>query len=52
MYSNEDEEKSSAVERWNRRLKQRTWKQFTVQGNKLYLDILPKIVSKYDNTKH
>ena len=23
-----------------------------MQGNKLYLDILPKIVSKYDNTKH
>ena len=28
------------------------WKQFTVQGNKVYLDILPKILEQYNNTKH
>ena len=28
------------------------WKQFTVQGNTIYLDILPKILSQYNNTKH
>ena len=28
------------------------WKQFTVQGNTIYLDILPKILRQYNNTKH
>ena len=28
------------------------WKQFTVQGNTQYLDILPKILEKYNNTKN
>ena len=28
------------------------WKQFTVQGNTVYLDILPKILKQYNNTKH
>ena len=28
------------------------WKQFTVQGNTVYLDILPKILEQYNNTKH
>ena len=27
------------------------WKQFTVQGNTQYLDILPKILSQCNNTK-
>ena len=32
LYSTENEEKSSVVERWNRRIKNKIWKQFTVQG--------------------
>ena len=28
------------------------WTQFSVQGNTQYLDILPKIFGKYNNTKH
>ena len=28
------------------------WKQFTIQGNTQYLDILPKILKQYNNTKH
>ena len=44
MYSTENEEKSSVVERWNR-----MWKQFTVQGNTMYLDMLPKLVKQYNN---
>ena len=27
------------------------WKQFTIQGNTQYLDILPKILEKYINKK-
>ena len=52
LYSTENEEKSSVCERWNRTIKSNMWKQFTVQGNTRYLDMLPKLVKQYDNTKH
>ena len=51
MYSTKNEEKSSVCERWNK-TKTKMWKQFTVQGNTQYLDILPKILKQYNNTKH
>ena len=28
------------------------WKQFTIQGNTQYLDILPEILKHYNDTKH
>ena len=52
MYSTENEEKSSVCERWNRTIKTKMWKQSTVQGNTMYLDMLPKILKQYNNTKH
>ena len=52
LYSTENEEKSSIVERWNRTIKNKMWKQFTIQGNKQYSDMLPKILKQYNNTKH
>ena len=52
IYSTENEEKSSVVERWNRTIKTKMWKQFTIQGNTQYLDMLPKILKQYNNTKH
>ena len=52
LCSTENEEKSSICARWNRRIKTKMWKQFTVQGNTVYLDILPKILNQYNNTKH
>ena len=52
MYSTENYEKSSVVERWNRTIKQRMWEQFIVQGNTQYLDVLPQILTKHNNTKH
>ena len=52
LYSTENEEKSSVVERWNRTIKNKMWKQFTIQGNKQYLDILPTILKQYNNTKN
>ena len=52
LYSTENEEKSSVCERWNRTIKTKMWKQFTVQGNTQYLDILPKILEQYNNTEH
>ena len=44
LYSTENEEKSSLCERWNKTIKTKMWKQFTVQGNTQYLDMLPKLV--------
>ena len=41
LYSTENEEKSSVCERWNRTIKTKMWKQFTVQGNTRYLDMFP-----------
>ena len=51
LYSTENEEKSSVCERWNRTIKTKMWKQFTIQGNTQYLDMLPKILNQY-NTRH
>ena len=52
LYSTENEETSSVCERWNRTMKSKMWKQFTIQGNTQYLDMLPKILKQYNNTKH
>ena len=41
LYSIENEEKAICL-RWNRTIKTNTWKQFIVQGNAQYLDLLPK----------
>ena len=47
LYSTENEEKSSVCERWNCTIKTKMWKQCTVHGNTLYLDILPKLLKQY-----
>ena len=52
MYSTENEEKSSVCERWNRTIKTKMWKQFTVQNSTEYLDMLPRLVEEYNNMKH
>ena len=52
MYSTENEEKSMICERWNRTIKTKMWKQFTVQNSTEYLDMLPRLVKEYNNTKH
>lgn len=52
MYSTNNEEKSSVCKRWNRKIETKMWKQFTVQGNSQYVEILPKILHECNNTKH
>jgi Integrase core domain len=44
--------KSSIVERFNRTIKGKMWKQFSLQGSYKWLDILPKLIANYNNTKH
>ena len=51
-YCRENEEKSSVVERWNRTMKNIMWKYFTANSTQKYIDVLPSIVEKYNNTYH
>ena len=52
LYSTENEEKSSVVERWIRTMKEKMWKYFTDNNTNHYVDILPDLVKDYNNTKH
>ena len=52
LYSTENEEKASVAERWNRTIKTWMWKYFTANNTKRYIDILPSLIDKYNNTKH
>lgn len=44
--------KACVVERVNRSLKTLMWKHFSLQGNYKWLSLLPKVVKKYNETKH
>ena len=50
IYSTENEEKSSIAERWNRPVKNMMWKSFTANDTQKYVDVLPSMVEKYNNT--
>ena len=52
MYWTENEEKSSVVERWNRTIKSKMWRYFTKNRTGVYIDVLPEIIEKYNNTYH
>ena len=52
LYSTENEEKSTVVERWNRTIKNKMWKRFTEQSSTQYLDMLPDIVRQYNSSYH
>lgn len=51
-YSTFSSKKASIVERVNRTLKSIMWKEFSFNGNYKWINILPEIVSKYNNKKH
>jgi hypothetical protein len=46
------EKKASICERFQRTLKQRLWRYFRYSNTYRYLDILSKVVSAYNNSKH
>ena len=52
LYSTENKEKSSVVERWNRTIKNNLWKYFTASNSTSYIDQLPALLDKYNKTKH
>ena len=52
LYSTQNVEKSSVIERFNRTLKSKMFKQFTIQNSTVFTDILPQIVEAYNDTYH
>ena len=44
LYSAENKEKSSVVERWNRTMKNIMWKYYTANKTQKYIDVLPTMV--------
>ena len=46
LYSTENEEKSSVVERWIRTMKEKMWKYFTANSTNVYIN------KEYNNTRH
>ena len=52
LYHTENEEKSSVVEKWNKSMKMRMWKMFTVNNNTVYFNKIDKLVNDYNNSRH
>ena len=52
LYATGNEEKSSIVERWNRTVKRNMWKYFSANNTMNYIDILPNLIKKCNNTYH
>ena len=52
LYSTENEEKSSVVERWNRTMKEKMFKYFSANSTRTYLPVLDDFVRQYNTTKH
>ena len=52
LYSTFSNLKASICERFNRTLKNKMWKKFSLNGNFKWLDILPGLINAYNNTKH
>ena len=50
MYSIFNEGNAVVIERFNRTLKNITWKYFTVNDTGFYLDALDQMVKNYNNT--
>jgi len=51
-YSTYSVMKASVVERFNRTLKNEMWKQFTLNGNYRWIDLLPRLLSEYNSQRH
>ena len=52
LYSTENEEKSSVVEKWIRTVKEKMWKYFTANSTNVYINQLSDLVREYNNTRH
>ena len=51
LYSTENEEKSSVVERFNRTIKEKMWKMFSA-NNTIYIDKIDELLKTYNSSFH
>ena len=52
LYSTENEEKSSVVERFNRTIKEKMWKMFSANNNTVYFNKIDELLKNYNNSFH
>ena len=52
LYSTENEEKSSVVERWIRTMKEKMWKYFSANSTNNFINVLSDLVKEYNNARH
>ena len=52
LFSTYSNLKATICERFNRTLKSAMWKKFSLRGNYKWLDILPNLLTAYNNRKH
>ena len=52
LYSTFNEGKAVIIERFNKTLKSKMYKQFTIQNNTIWYNIVDKLVNEYNVTKH
>ena len=52
LYSTENEEKSCAIERFNRTIKEKMFKYFSANYTRKFVDVLDLLVDQYNNTIH
>ena len=52
LYSTENEEKSSVVEKWIRTMKEKMWKYFSAKSTNVYMNVLSDLVKECNNTRH
>lgn len=52
LYSTFSNTKAAICERFNRTLKSKMWKYFSLHGSYKWLDVLPILISDYNNAKH
>ncbi len=52
LYSTKSELKACVVERFNRTIKEKIWKYFTLKETNRYIDVLDDIIHSYNNSFH
>ena len=52
LYSTENEEKSSVVERFNRTIKEKMWKMLSANNNTIYFDKIGELLKNYNSSLH
>ncbi len=52
LYSTFSTKKANYVERWNRTIKSKMWKEFSVRRSYRWIDILPRLVEAYNRSYH